>query len=72
MANWYGHRRGGTFGLFALTFTVGMIAAGKYVFGFDPGEPQTLAFITLVFASQATVYAVRDRKRMWHSRPGSG
>ena len=60
----------GILGLFALTFTVGMIAAGKYVFGFDIGELRTLAFITLVFASQATIYVVRDRKRMWHSRPG--
>ena len=34
-------------------------------------ELQTLAFVTLVFAGQATVYAVRDRKHMWHSRPGT-
>jgi H+-transporting ATPase len=60
----------GILGLFALTFAVGMIAAGKYVLGFDVGELRTLAFVTLVFASQATIYVVRDRKRMWHSRPG--
>ena len=60
----------GILGLFALTFAVGIIAAGKYVLGFDVGELRTLAFITLVFASQATIYVVRDRKRMWHSRPG--
>ena len=52
-----------------MTFAVGVVAVGKYVLGFDVGELRTLAFVTLVFAGQATVYVVRDRKRMWHSLP---
>ncbi len=57
-------------GLFGLTFAVGVVATGKYILGFDVAELRALAFITLVFASQATVYVVRDRGHMWHSRPG--
>lgn len=70
MANPYDHRRGGHSGLVRVGFCCRQIAAGKYVLGFDVGELRTLAFVTLVFASQATIYVVRDRKRMWHSRPG--
>lgn len=57
-------------GLFGLMFAVGVVAAGKYVVGFDAAGLRTLAFVTLVFASQATIYVVRDRRHMWHSRPG--
>ncbi len=57
-------------GLFVLIFTVGVVAAGKYILGFHIAELRTLAFITLVFAGQATVYVVRERRHMWHSRPG--
>ncbi len=60
----------GILGLAGLTFASGVIAAGKYVLGFGIGELRTLAFVVLVFAGQATVYAVRERKHMWHSRPG--
>ena len=58
-------------GLFVLIFAVGVLAIGEYVLRFNQRELQTLAFVTLVFAGQATVYAVRDRKHMWHSRPGT-
>jgi H+-transporting ATPase len=57
-------------GLFGLIFTVGVLAAGKYILDFHILELRTLAFITLVFAGQATVYVVRERRHMWHSRPG--
>ena len=30
---------------------------------------QTLTFIMLVFAAQAVIYVVRERGRMWQSRP---
>ena len=62
--------RRGFLGLFGLIFASGIIAAGKYALGFGIGELRTLAFVTLVFASQATIYVVRDRRHMWHSRPG--
>ncbi len=57
-------------GLCGLTFAVGVIATGKHVLGFEIAELRTLAFITLVFAGQATIYVVRERRHMWHSRPG--
>ncbi len=56
--------------LFVLAFTVGTVAAGHYALGFNLGELRTLAFVTLVCAGQATVYVVRERRSMWHSRPG--
>ena len=30
---------------------------------------RTLAFIALVFGSQAAIYAIRQRRRLWGSRP---
>jgi H+-transporting ATPase len=57
-------------GLCGLTFAVGVVAAGKFVLGFNIAQLRTLAFITLVFAGQATIYVVRERRHMWHSRPG--
>ncbi|HTN43083.1 MAG TPA: plasma-membrane proton-efflux P-type ATPase [Nitrospiria bacterium] len=32
---------------------------------------QTLIFVMLVFTGQGMVYLVRERRRFWHSRPGS-
>ena len=58
-------------GLFGLMFAVGVVAAGRYVLGFDIAELRTLAFITLVFTGQATVYVIRERRQMWRSRPGT-
>ena len=57
-------------GLTGLIFPLGMIAIGKFILGFGVTELRTLAFISLVFASQATIYVLRDRKRMWGTRPG--
>lgn len=57
-------------GLFKLTFSVAVLVAGKSGIGLNGSELQTLAFVTLVFGSQATVYVVRERRHMWHSRPG--
>jgi RND family efflux transporter MFP subunit len=57
-------------GLLDLTFAVGVIAVGKNRLGLSVEELRTLAFVTIVFTSQATVYVVRERGRMWHSRPG--
>ena len=57
-------------GLIGLTFAIGVLAIGKYVWAFNIAELRTLAFITLVFSAQATVYVIRDRRHLWHSRPG--
>ena len=60
----------GILGLFGLIFAVGVLAVGKYRLGLDAKRLQTLAFVTLVFIGQATVYVVRERRHMWQSRPG--
>ena len=57
--------------MIGLTFALGVVAAGKYLYGFNLGELRTLTFITLVFAGQAAIYVVRERRHMWRSRPGS-
>lgn len=59
-----------TLGVVKLAFSLAVLAIGAYWLGLTTGELQTLAFVTLVFGSQATVYVVRERGRMWRSRPG--
>jgi H+-transporting ATPase len=56
-------------GVCKLCFSTAMLAIGKFQLGFSPGELQTLAFITLVFGSQALLYVLRERRRMWSSKP---
>jgi H+-transporting ATPase len=56
-------------GVCKLGFSTTTLAIGKFQLGFSPGELQTLAFITLVFGSQALLYVLRERRRMWSSRP---
>ncbi|MCZ2290568.1 MAG: divalent cation transporter, partial [Burkholderiales bacterium] len=36
----------------------------------SPSALTTLAFLTLVFAGQATIYAIRVRERIWETLPG--
>jgi H+-transporting ATPase len=57
-------------GLCKLVFSVAILALGKFRLGLDPGKLQTVAFVTLVFGSQALLYVVRERRRLWSSRPG--
>jgi H+-transporting ATPase len=54
-------------GVCKLGFSTAIVAFGKYRLG--PGELQTLAFVTLVFGAQAVLYAVRERRQLWSSRP---
>jgi H+-transporting ATPase len=54
-----------------LGFSLTVLAIGKYRLGLDPGKLQTLAFVTLVFGAQAVLYVVRERRRMWSSRPSN-
>ncbi|MGO9473229.1 MAG: HAD-IC family P-type ATPase [Rhodomicrobium sp.] len=58
-------------GLVKLTFSVAVLAAGKYALALDASQLRTLAFIALVFGGQATIYAIRERRHMWRSRPSS-
>jgi H+-transporting ATPase len=54
-----------------LAFSVAVLAVGKFQLGLSAAELQTLAFVTLVFGSQALLYVVRERRRLWSSRPGA-
>jgi H+-transporting ATPase len=56
-------------GLCKLGFSTGVLLFAKYRLGLNPGEIQTLAFVTLVFGAQALLYVVRERHRIWSSRP---
>ena len=53
-----------------LAFSIAVLAIGKYGMGLGDEALKTLAFITLVFGSQATLYAIRERRHLWSSRPG--
>jgi H+-transporting ATPase len=46
-----------------------VLLAGRYFLSLSTKEVQTLAFLTLVFGGQGTVYLVRERSHFWHSRP---
>jgi H+-transporting ATPase len=54
---------------FKLGFSAAGLAFGKFGLrlGFD--ALQTLAFVTLAFGNQALLYVVRERNRMWRSKP---
>ena len=56
-------------GLCLLVFCSGVLAFGKFELGLATGALRTLAFIALVFGSQATIYAIRQRRHLWGSRP---
>ena len=58
-------------GLCKLGFSTAVLAFGKFKLKFDIGELQTLAFVALVFGNQAVLYVVRERQRLWSSRPGN-
>jgi H+-transporting ATPase len=52
-----------------LAFAIAVLTTGQYVLRLSHEALRTLAFITLVFGGQATLYAIRERRRMWSSRP---
>ncbi len=56
-------------GISNLIFCSSILAIGKFRLGLDMKALQTLAAITLVFSGQAVFYVVRDRQRIWSSRP---
>jgi H+-transporting ATPase len=57
-------------GIGDLIFCVAILAIGKYRMDLGIDALRTLAFVSLVFGSEATLYAVRERRRLWSSRPG--
>jgi H+-transporting ATPase len=53
-----------------LVFCSGFLAVGKFWLDLGTGQLQTLAAVVLVFSGQAVLYVVRERRRLWSSRPG--
>lgn len=60
---------GAILGFVDLIFCTSVLGFGKYRMGFDLDQLRTLAIVTLVFSGQAILYVVRERRRMWSSRP---
>jgi H+-transporting ATPase len=56
-------------GFCLLAFCTGVLAVGKFGMNLGTEALRTLAFVVLVFGSQATIYAIRERRRLWDSRP---
>ena len=52
-------------------FCSAVVAFGRYDLGLDQARLQTLASLTLSFTSQALFYVVRERRRLWSSRPSA-
>ena len=52
-----------------VAFSTAVVALGYFWLGLARPELRTLAAVTLVFVGQATFYVVRDRRRLWSSRP---
>ncbi|MBS0394994.1 MAG: HAD-IC family P-type ATPase, partial [Proteobacteria bacterium] len=58
-------------GLGNLVFCVGVLLVGERLLGLSIGHGlRTLAALALVFSTQAAFYVVRERRRLWSSRPG--
>jgi H+-transporting ATPase len=59
---------GAVVGSCLLAFCSAVLAYGNFRLGLSPGELDTLALIALVFGSQTTLFAIRERRHLW-SRP---
>jgi H+-transporting ATPase len=56
-------------GAFRLLYLVAILGFGWYWLRLAPDQMQTLTFTMLVFAGQGNVYVLRERGRLWRSRP---
>lgn len=56
-------------GLFDLAFCVGMLSVGAFVLKLPIDVLRTMTLVILTFNGQAVFYVVRERKRLWSSRP---
>ena len=56
-------------GICFLGFCVGLLAVGKFELRLGIEGLRTLAVVAIVFGSQATIYALRDRQHLWGLRP---
>jgi H+-transporting ATPase len=62
---------GSILGACFLGFLTCVLLLGKYRLGLDLARLQTLVMIALIFGGEAVLYAVRERKHLWSSRPGT-
>ena len=56
-------------GMALLAFCGAGLAIGHYGLHLGIDRLRTLTFLLLVFGSQATLYAIRERRKMWGTRP---
>lgn len=56
-------------GVCLLAFCMGVLAIGKFEMALATDALRTVAFIALVFGSQAMLYAIRERQHIWGARP---
>ena len=56
-------------GLFDLAFCVGILTYGSFVMHLDIDTLRTMTLVTLALNGQAVFYVVRERRRLWSSRP---
>jgi H+-transporting ATPase len=56
-------------GLFDLAFCAGILTIGALAMKLDIDTLRTMTLVTLAFNGQAAFYVVRERKRLWSSRP---
>jgi H+-transporting ATPase len=56
-------------GIAELIFCSAVLAIGRFGMRFEIGSLRTLAFVVIVFSSEAVTYSIRERRRLWSSRP---
>jgi len=56
-------------GLCFLAFCTALLAFGKFELRFGIEALRTVSVVAIVFGSQATIYALRDRQHLWGLRP---
>jgi len=56
-------------GLCDLVFCASVLAIGQFWMRLDIDRLRTLTLVTLTFSGQAIFYVVRERRRIWSSRP---
>jgi H+-transporting ATPase len=56
-------------GILLLAYCSAILAVGKFEMSLGIEALRTLSFTALVFGSQATIYAIRQRRHLWSSPP---
>jgi H+-transporting ATPase len=60
---------GAILGGFFLAFCTAVLAFGKFELGLGIEALRTLSVVAIVYGSQATIYAIRERRQLWGLRP---